>query len=116
MLVFALMIYELKSYFKIEYFTEHNNNTDGSAVSNSDGRSKINGGWNVANAETNAKYGTKLCNVDRIDATQLSNAQFESVYRHKKPVIVTFPRGAGDWTEPDKWTVSSFEEPGTASG
>ena len=35
--------------------------------------------------------------------TDLSPERFESEFHLKKPVLVTFPRGAAGWTDPDKW-------------
>lgn len=68
------------------------------------------GGWNLPSPNIIEKYGTSFCNVDRKSMRDLTSDHFEAEYRFKKPLIVTFPNGASDWTDPKKWTVSSLKK------
>ncbi|KAJ8301623.1 hypothetical protein KUTeg_020610 [Tegillarca granosa] len=52
----------------------------------------------------------KLWKIDRKSVLDLTSDHFEAEYRFKKPLIVTFPNGASDWTDPKKWTVSSLKK------
>ena len=65
-------------------------------------------GWQRANIDEEMKYNSTLCTIERRDATSLNSAEFERVYRYKKPVIVHFRNGAADWTDPMKWTKSGL--------
>ena len=48
-------------------------------------------------AASNTKKGTKIkCDFDVVDARSLDQATFDRKYRHQKPVLLTFPGGAGD--------------------
>ncbi|XP_060070677.1 uncharacterized protein LOC132550604 [Ylistrum balloti] len=73
------------------------------------GKSKSTGGWQLASDETNRQFDSTLCTIDRLSALDLTSEQFERSYRYKKPVIVTFPNGAKDWTQPDRWSVKSLK-------
>ncbi|WAR25999.1 JMJD8-like protein [Mya arenaria] len=68
-----------------------------------------NGGWREPDEATLQLYDTGICNIDRVNAVDLTLDIFESTYRHRKPVIVTFPNGAEDWINPGKWTVESLK-------
>ena len=62
------------------------------------------GGWRRASLEVQTKYDPGVCNIDRVSVSDLPNERFEAEYRYQRPVIVTFPNGASDWTDPTKWT------------
>ena len=55
-----------------------------------------------------AKLDSDVCNIDRVSVLDLDSERFEREFRYKRPVIVTFPNGASDWTEPDKWSVEQL--------
>ncbi|KAK7474975.1 hypothetical protein BaRGS_00033786 [Batillaria attramentaria] len=63
-----------------------------------------NGGWEQPDTETFRKLHTSRCNIKRISVKDLDLERFEAEFRFKKPVIVTFPNGAADWTVPEKWS------------
>ncbi|KAK7474977.1 hypothetical protein BaRGS_00033788 [Batillaria attramentaria] len=63
-----------------------------------------NGGWELPDTETFRKLHTSRCNIKRISVKDLDLERFEAEFRLKKPVIVTFPNGAADWTVPEKWS------------
>ncbi|XP_069142317.1 LOW QUALITY PROTEIN: uncharacterized protein [Argopecten irradians] len=67
------------------------------------------GGWQLASDKTNEDFDSAVCNIDRLSVSDLTNEQFEREYRYKKPVIVTFPNGAKDWTDPDRWSVKNLK-------
>ena len=64
-----------------------------------------NGGWRLADDQTNRKYDTSVCYIDKKWSHELTSEDFERFYRYKKPVIVQFSNGAKDWTDPTKWAV-----------
>ncbi|XP_055882037.1 uncharacterized protein LOC106054114 isoform X2 [Biomphalaria glabrata] len=64
----------------------------------------LNGGWRPASQEILEKYDTDICNIQRLSVSSLSPANFEKEFRFKKPVLVTFPNGLKDWTDPDLWS------------
>lgn len=66
--------------------------------------------WRPASKEALKLYGSSKCTVDRRDASDLTIKEFEEEYRFKKPVIVRFPNGAKDWTNPRKWSLSSLKQ------
>lgn len=66
--------------------------------------------WRPASKEAWKLYGSTKCTVDRRDASDLTVKEFEKEYRFKKPVIVRFPNGAKDWTNPRKWSLSSLKQ------
>ncbi|XP_052076487.1 uncharacterized protein LOC127714471 [Mytilus californianus] len=66
-------------------------------------------GWREADQRVIAKYDSTICNIEKRKIEELSSEEFEKVYRYKKPVIVTFPNGANDWADADKWTVSNLK-------
>lgn len=66
--------------------------------------------WRPASKEAWKLYGSTKCTVDRRDASDLTVKEFEKEYRFKKPVIVRFPNGAKDWTNPKKWSLSSLKQ------
>ncbi|XP_011423684.3 bifunctional arginine demethylase and lysyl-hydroxylase JMJD6 isoform X2 [Magallana gigas] len=66
--------------------------------------------WRPASKEARKLYGSTKCTVDRRDASDLTVKEFEKEYRFKKPVIVRFPNGAKDWTNPKKWSLSSLKQ------
>lgn len=66
--------------------------------------------WRPASKEAWKLYGSTKCTVDRRDASDLTLKEFEDEYRFKKPVIVRFPNGAKDWTNPRKWSLSSLKQ------
>ncbi|XP_061178984.1 uncharacterized protein LOC133187578 [Saccostrea echinata] len=68
------------------------------------------GNWRPATKEALRLYGSSKCTVDRRDASDLTVNEFEDKYRFKKPVIVRFPRGARDWTDPWKWSLRSLKQ------
>ena len=78
--------------------------------------SRINGGWRLADAEAVAKLDSDVCNIDRVSVRDLDSERFEREFRYKRPVIVTFPNGASDWTEPDKWSVEQLTRSGEGVG
>jgi hypothetical protein len=43
-----------------------------------------------------------------VSVGELSEERFEAEYRFKKPVLVTFPGGAQDWTDPQLWSAESL--------
>lgn len=61
-------------------------------------------GWRLPDAEVLQKYGSDICSIERVAFNNLPEARFETEFRFKKPVLVTFPNGASDWTEPRLWT------------
>lgn len=67
------------------------------------------GGWRLADETTNSKFDSSICTVDRRSFGDITSDEFEEVYRYKKPVIVTFPNGARDWTQPDHWSIRSLK-------
>ncbi|XP_033745001.1 uncharacterized protein LOC117330673 isoform X2 [Pecten maximus] len=67
------------------------------------------GGWQLASDKTNQQFDSSLCTMDRLSVRDLTSEQFEKVYRYKKPLIVTFPNGAKDWTQPDRWSVKNLK-------
>ncbi|KAK7102585.1 uncharacterized protein [Littorina saxatilis] len=67
-----------------------------------------NGGWRLADKATVGKFGSDKCNIERVSVADLNPDRFESEYRFKKPVIVTFPHGARDWTDPRMWSLDSL--------
>ena len=67
-----------------------------------------NGGWRVADEATIAHLYSNVCTVERLSARDLSAERFEDEFRYKKPVIVTFPGGAADWTDPKGWSLDSL--------
>ncbi|CAH1783165.1 unnamed protein product [Owenia fusiformis] len=68
----------------------------------------IPGDWRPADTATLKKYGSNKCNIDRVNADDLTEEKFELIYRLKKPVIVYFDNGAAAWTDPSLWTLSSL--------
>ena len=66
--------------------------------------------WRDADKAVMDRFGTDVCNVERLSVNDLSSEMFENEYRYKKPVIVTFPNGASDWTKPEKWSLQSLLE------
>lgn len=66
--------------------------------------------WRPASKEALKLYGSSKCTVDRRDASDLTIKEFEEEYRFKKPMIVRFPNGAKDWTNPRKWSLSSLKQ------
>ncbi|CAC5382402.1 unnamed protein product [Mytilus coruscus] len=67
-------------------------------------------GWREADQRVIAKYDSTICKIEKRKIEELSSEEFEKVYRYKKPVIVTFPNGANDWADADKWTVSNLKK------
>ena len=67
-----------------------------------------NGGWREASPDIFELYNSSVCNIDRVPADSLTHEAFERIYRHRKPVIVTFTRGADAWIDSRKWTVASL--------
>ena len=77
------------------------------------------GGWRVADNQTREELDISHCDIERRDAESISVQEFESTFRFKKPVLITFPNGAADWTNPSlfqrhhltklysHWSVSS---------
>lgn len=65
-------------------------------------------GWRLPDQEVLQKYGSDLCTIERVSLLDLSSQRFEDEFRFKKPVLVTFPNGARDWTEPKKWSKSEL--------
>ncbi|KAK7499630.1 hypothetical protein BaRGS_00009282 [Batillaria attramentaria] len=63
------------------------------------------GGWRQPESRLRdrEKFDSPFCNIERISVLDLTPERFEREYRFKKPVLLTFPRGAVDWTVPDKW-------------
>lgn len=59
------------------------------------------GGWRVADGRTRDELDIDHCDVERREASSLTSQEFESVYRFKKPVLITFANGAAGWTNPD---------------
>ena len=74
---------------------------------------KNNGGWRLADADTVARLDSDLCNIDRVSVEDLDSARFERDFRYKRPVIVTFPNGASDWTDPEEWSLEELTRFGT---
>lgn len=68
-----------------------------------------NGGWKTANQNTLSLYGTKICDIDKRLAEDLSIEEFEREYKHKNPVIIYFKNGAKDWTVPKQWTLKHLK-------
>lgn len=66
--------------------------------------SSSNGGWRLADEELARRWDSNLCNIERVSVEELSAERFEREYRFKRPVLVTFPHGAKDWTDPQRWT------------
>ncbi|XP_025108459.1 uncharacterized protein LOC112572786 isoform X2 [Pomacea canaliculata] len=67
-----------------------------------------NGGWRLPDARTTQRLDTSRCSIDRVAVGDLSAERFQREYRHKKPVMVHFPNGARDWTEPAKWSLPAL--------
>ncbi|CAG5132383.1 unnamed protein product [Candidula unifasciata] len=67
-------------------------------------------GWRLPDAEVLQKYGSDICNIERVSFNNLPEARFETEFRFKKPVLVTFPNGAADWTEPGLWSRSELSK------
>ncbi|BFZ08063.1 hypothetical protein BsWGS_11102 [Bradybaena similaris] len=61
-------------------------------------------GWRLPDAEVLQKYGSDICSIERVAFNNMPEARFEAEFRFKKPVLVTFPHGASDWTQPRFWT------------
>jgi tetratricopeptide (TPR) repeat protein len=59
------------------------------------------GGWRVADNQTREELDIGHCDIERHDAGSVSLEEFESTFRFKKPVLITFPNGAADWTNPN---------------
>lgn len=100
LIIFIILIFALKASIKDVFRI-------GIPLSFSD---VVSGGWRQADAHVLSLYDTKLCNIDRKFADELSKEEFYSVYRFKKPVIVKFRNGAKDWTDVEKWTVNSLKK------
>ncbi|KAH9503774.1 JmjC domain-containing protein 8 [Bulinus truncatus] len=64
----------------------------------------LHGGWRPVTEEVLKKYGTDICNIQRISVKDLTPSRFEEDFRFKKPVLVTFPNGIKDWTDPYLWS------------
>nr|KAG5708470.1 hypothetical protein BaRGS_026197 [Batillaria attramentaria] len=77
---------------------------DRMSAESTDSGVKSNGGWRLPDAETLRKLYTSYCNIERISVKDLDPDRFEKEFRYKKPVLVTFPNGAADWTVPEKWS------------
>ncbi|XP_062503097.1 uncharacterized protein LOC134180041 [Corticium candelabrum] len=58
-------------------------------------------GWRVADRREREELDATRCNIERRDANSVTVDEFESLYRFKKPLLLTFPNGAADWTDPD---------------
>ena len=70
---------------------------------------EANGGWRLADETSVARLDSDLCHVDRVSVEELGPERFEAEFRYKRPVLVTFPRGAADWTDPAKWTLHALK-------
>ena len=66
------------------------------------------GGWRQPDKDLLNKYGSSVCNVDRVYADQMTVGQFEKKYRNKRPVIVVFRNGTESWTRPEVWSVDGL--------
>ena len=66
------------------------------------------GGWRQPDKDLLNKYGSSVCNVDRVYADQMTVGQFEKKYRNRKPVIVVFRNGTESWTQPEVWSVDGL--------
>lgn len=66
------------------------------------------GGWRPADDDVMQKYGSTVCNIERVSVKDLTPERFETEFRFKKPILVTFPRAAQDWTDPLKWSRQSL--------
>ena len=64
--------------------------------------------WRKASPDDFKRFGSTICNIDRVNAGTLTVEAFERDYRYKKPVIVKFQNGAKDWTNPKKWSLKSL--------
>ena len=94
--LFSFVLFELDLYFN-------------GPAGNSFVKTDLSGGWRAADENTNRKYDTTVCDVDRKWAHKLTSEEFENIYRYKRPLIVQFNNGAKDWTDPSKWTVISLK-------
>ncbi|XP_076468981.1 uncharacterized protein LOC143299581 [Babylonia areolata] len=82
------------------YYHHHNDN-----IHNNNG----NGGWRRADEETLRALDSGTCTIDRVPARDMDHERFERDFRYKRPVILTFPDGARDWTDPQLWTLESLK-------
>ncbi|XP_060593722.1 uncharacterized protein LOC132748180 isoform X2 [Ruditapes philippinarum] len=108
-LTIALVIYEIRlellSLIGLDLAVNKNLTYDssGDVLSN-------NGGWRLADDQTVISFSSDICNIERKSADELTESDFETNYRYKKPLLVTFKNGAKDWTNPEKWTVESLKQ------
>lgn len=89
---------------------EDRSSTQAKASYDSDKGSESNGGWRLPDADTLQRLGTSVCNIERISVTDLDTERFEKEFRFKKPVLVAFPNGAADWTDPHKWSQGDLRK------
>lgn len=71
-------------------------------------RTSKEGHWRAPQADMLRNYGSEKCTIDKKYYHELTEEIFESVYRQKKPLIVTFDNGAFEWSEPELWTKPSL--------
>lgn len=65
---------------------------------------KDNAGWRLPDADALKRYHTDKCDIERLSVKELTLDRFEREFRFRKPLIVTFPNGARDWTVPSRWS------------
>ncbi|GFO40495.1 bifunctional arginine demethylase and lysyl-hydroxylase jmjd6 [Plakobranchus ocellatus] len=60
--------------------------------------------WRPPSEEVWRQFGTDKCTIERVSVRDLTSERFEQEFRFKKSVIVIFPNGAADWTNPEDWS------------
>ncbi|GFR74444.1 JmjC domain-containing protein 8 [Elysia marginata] len=68
------------------------------------------GEWRPPSEPMWRQFGTDRCTIERVSVLDLSPERFQSEFRFKKSVLVTFPNGAADWTNPGDWTRRGLSE------
>lgn len=63
-----------------------------------------NGGWKLGDPGETLLLDNGICTIDRVSVLDLTPERFEREYRLQKPVLITFPNGASDWTDTSLWT------------
>nr|XP_006812940.1 PREDICTED: uncharacterized protein LOC102807379 [Saccoglossus kowalevskii] len=64
--------------------------------------------WRRGDRETELLLNSSICNIDKRFSNELTNEEFATVYRYKKPVIIVFQHGANEWTSPEDWTLENL--------
>lgn len=67
-----------------------------------------NGGWRLTPEDETRLLDDGICNIDRVSILDMTRERFEREYRLKKPVLITFPNGAADWTNTSYWTEPAY--------